>query len=260
MRVIFAKSNSERLPKFDIITKIIIDKTGKKRALKEAVTSTSLPHIETIYNNYKLLSDKYNIHLVKPELKDSVIYFKMAAGESLEVLLLKAIKNNNSKNITNLLNIYINLLNSMVSERNIKFCPNSEFIRIFGKWNSSIKQDLIDLPNVDLLFSNIFIDGNNITLIDYEWVFNFPIPKNFIAWRAFNIFNHFHNQKIEKYNLDVFFKNNQLFQKLEQNFCSTVYGNGYKHSIEKKLLKHRTDPIFINNILAKCVGRNILIC
>jgi hypothetical protein len=258
MRVIFAKINSERLPQFDIITKIIIDDTGEKIALKEPVTSDALPHIEAIYNNYTLLNDKYKINLATPTLKNNKIYFKMAKGESLEVLLLRAIETNDSKTITTLLNRYLALLDSMVSLRNTQFIPSIEFAKTFGDWNIETPQDIIDIPNVDLLFSNIFIDGDNITLIDYEWVFNYPIPKNFIAWRAFNIFNHFHNQNIAKYNLNHFFEHNKLFTQLEQKFCSSVYGKGYGRSIEKKLLKQKTEPFFINDILVKILGHKFL--
>ena len=37
--------------------------------------------------------------------------------------------------------------------------------------------------NVDLICSNIFMGEKENQIIDYEWMFDFPVPVNFIMWR-----------------------------------------------------------------------------
>ena len=260
MRVIFSKANNERLPEFDIITKIVVDDAGKRFALKEPVSPLAAPHMKSIYENYKTVQEKYeNIKLAKATLKDDVIQFEMARGDSMERLLLDALRKRNNNEVDRLLGLYDNLLESMVEARNTQFTPTEEFIDIFGEWQVDTPQDIIETANIDLLFSNIFIDdSDNIEIIDYEWIFHFPIPKSFIAWRAFNIFNHFNGRNLVEKDSRGLSKHDKCFKKMEYNFCAKVYGKGFERPVERTLLKSRTEALFTNDLIARVIGAKTL--
>ena len=48
MKTIFAKYNRERLPKYQIVTKIVLDNDGQRYAIKEALCDEAKAHIEDI--------------------------------------------------------------------------------------------------------------------------------------------------------------------------------------------------------------------
>ena len=60
-------------------------------------------------------------------------------------------------------------------------------------------QDLIELANIDMIFSNLFVaDNDSITQIDYEWVFDCPVPKTIFLWRAIFILYWMNNKSHKK--------------------------------------------------------------
>ena len=168
MKVIFAKYNNERLPQFNIVTKIMVDENGKRMAVKAPLLPEASSHIDNICSNYHLLKNRYNdiVNIVEPVRKKDAVYFEMAEGVSLEQLLLAAIDTNNSSEIDRLIQIYCNLLDSMVDQRSVIFSPTDEFCAKLGEWTIDTPQDIIELPNMDLLFSNIFIHNNKRCLHD----------------------------------------------------------------------------------------------
>ena len=92
MKTIFAKYNSERLPKYQIVTKIVVDDNGQKYAIKEALCDEAKAHIEDIYNNYELLKNTHNLNLVKPTKIENGVMFEMAKGISFENILSDIIR------------------------------------------------------------------------------------------------------------------------------------------------------------------------
>ncbi len=60
---------------------------------------------------------------------------------------------------------------------------NEAFRQVFG--DAVCKDELHWVPcgNIDMIPSNIFGEIGNVTLIDYEWQMNFPVPAEFSLWR-----------------------------------------------------------------------------
>ena len=244
MKTIFAKYNSERLPKYQIVTKIVVDDNGQKYAIKEALCDEAKEHIEDIYNNYELLKNSHNLNLVKPTKIENGLMFEMAKGISLENILLEAVAYNDKEKFTKYVNKFLNFLDRMVSKRDIVFEPCEEFTAIFGEWESNDPQDIIKVANIDLIFGNIFVDENDdFTLIDYEWIFDFEVPKSYIAWRSLAIFSAYHSIDLSKYMDDFNEIENQRFLKYDDMFSNFVHGKNKEYFLAPKVGK-RVD--FIN--------------
>ena len=187
MKIIFAKYNRERLPQFQTVTKIVELKDGSKKVFKHALNSQARGHIAEIFSNYTRLRQKYtHIKLVKPILEDEfTVSFPFASGVSFENLLKQALDNQDKDSLLALLNKFISYVYSFVDERQVKFVPCEKFTSVFGTWQSEEPQDIINLTNVDLIFSNLFLgEDNSVTQIDYEWVFEFNIPIKLILFRV----------------------------------------------------------------------------
>ncbi len=209
MKTLFAKYNRERLPKFQTVTKIVELNDETKKAIKQALMPEAQQHIAEIYANYARLIAKYpQIKLVPPTLEDAnTVTFPMAQGVSLESLLKQALDKQDRSALFVLLDKFIAYVDGFVTERQVKFVPSEKFKQVFGEWTLDEPQDLIELANVDMIFSNLFVaNDDSITQIDYEWVFECAVPKEFVLWRAFNVFAYFMSLHIYKFTslLEVF--------------------------------------------------------
>ena len=244
MKTIFAKYNSERLPKYQIVTKIAVDENGEKYASKEALCNEAKEHIEDIYRNYELLKSTYNINFVKPKRIENGVQFEMAEGKSLESILLDAINKNDKDMFKKYIDNFLNFIDSMVFKWNVPFDPSFEFETIFGKWEITENQDIIKIANIDLIFGNLFINTKDeFTLIDYEWVFDFEIPKSYLIWRSLTIFSEYHSIDLSKFNSHIDDLENKQFLKYDEMFSDFVHGKYKKYFLAPKVAK---DVNFIN--------------
>ena len=233
MKTIFAKYNSERLPKYQIVTKIVEDENKNRFALKQAMSQEAHEHIDEIFSNYELLTARYSINLVKPHKIEDGILFEMAKGRSLESLLLECIENNDKESFTKYINKFLDFVDGMVNKRGVVFEPCEEFTAIFGEWENSEPQDIIEIANIDLIFGNIFVENDKFTLIDYEWVFDFDIPKSYVVWRSLAIFSAYHSVNLDKFT-DI---NNEAFLRLDNSFSNFVHGKDRKYLLSSKVGK-----------------------
>jgi hypothetical protein len=131
----------------------------------------------------------------------------------------------------------LSFLDGMVSRRNVEFIPSKEFEAIFGKWETTENEDIIELANVDLIFGNIFVnEKDEFSLIDYEWVFDFEIPKSYVIWRSLVIFSNYHSVNIDnKYINSIIDQNNEDFLKLDNYFSGFVHGKDKKYFLSSKV-------------------------
>ncbi len=243
MKTIFAKFNSERLPAYQIVTKIVVDKDGIRHASKEPLCDEAKVHIKTIYNNYDLLKSTYDTNLVKPRKVGSGLLFDMADGKSLENILLSAIELDDKVAFANYIDRFVEFVDSMVYKRDVVFEASQEFEAVFGKWATNEPQDIIRVANVDLIFGNIFIDDEDkFTLIDYEWVFDFEVPKSYIIWRSLAIFSAYHQVNLSlfaSYDFDI---SDENFLKLDTVFGAFVHGKDRQYFLPDRVRKQVKHP------------------
>ena len=246
MKTIFAKYNRERLPQFQIVTKILLDDDQNMLSVKQPLTESAITHIKNIKNNYLLLVNKYpHIKLVKPDLVNDRLYFEMIQHVSLEALLIDAYEKQNKDVFLGLIKKYTDYVDSFTSFLSLDFIPSAEFNSVFGEWTVSAQQSIIEVANVDLIFGNLFVDNCEIIQIDYEWVFNFPVPRSFIIWRSIWVFFLYHATdgniiKLEDVLLSVginYTESHAKFCIIDSNFQKYVYGETAKY-----LLNPRVSP------------------
>lgn len=265
MKIIFAKYNRERLPRFQTITKII-EEDRRYKVLKQPLSLLAKDHIKEIKHNYSLLVERYpQIKLCKPTLIGDNIEFEFIQGETFERLLKQELDRQNKTGFLNLIERYIKYVDSFVTEKNIKFIPHDNFEIIFGKCTVDQPQDVIGTANVDLSFSNIFEYKNEVTVIDYEWVFDFPIPKAFIIWRAIASLYMFYGEHYSKLisledllnEIGISDKYREIFTQMEQCFQKYVHGEKFifflnplclqpKINIKQKLAQSEQDISQLN--------------
>ena len=155
--------------------------------------------------------------------------YKFIKQKSLKDLINDTILENDKTKFLSLIQDYFDALlyNSYITDSYV----SDNFISIFKK-KSKEKFHCHVKSNIDLDFSNIFIIDGEYVAIDYEWVFNFPIPIEYIFYRTikynlesnplFNKFTSF-TEIFRQLNLNM--SNIELFEVWEKNLFKYVYGH-----------------------------------
>jgi len=208
-KIIYIKYNSYRKPEFNLRTEFRIE-NKKKYVYKVALYEQGKSFIQYINNSYKQLS-RLNLPLKVNKctlIDESTLRFDYIKGETLLDELKRETKKHNSRSFIQKCEDFKNLLDQLPSQTG-KLSKNFE--KVFGSYEDNTKYDLL-LPGIlDLNLDNIIRDTKGeLYLIDYEWYFDFGIPKKYILFRS--ISNLFISAKLidtESFNIDKIFS---LFQ------------------------------------------------
>lgn len=241
MRVLFAKHNNQRLPQFQILTKICIDKNGKT-VVKEALNPKAQEHIDRICDNYAMLKEATSIQMPEPLKVQNSLHFRFIECGSFEEELIKLHKKNDTNALDSLIFEYIEFINGLSDKKETLFLPCHRFVSVFGELDIKEPLDLVSLANIDLIFSNLFYEDKKFIVSDYEWVFDFAIPKDYIIARALANFSKNHPIDIQKY-LPSFEKYEKEFYKMEDNFHRFVFGENNDYSLNYDIQKKNIDII-----------------
>lgn len=204
-KTIFYLSNPNRKKQFLIETRVL--KNGANiTAVKRSLSKAAVKHIRDISHSFEVLNSL-------PELTDLIritpcklngsqeAEFEFINGETAERAAIRGLLENDLDSMIDVFDKAIAVINSLPSTNEN---PRSiEYRKIFG--NSYEKErDCTKVGLVDLNLDNIIIDHKkNWNLIDYEWCFEFPVPRKLLVQRLFMYFiqRHqesfrFHNQKV----------------------------------------------------------------
>ncbi|RLA71961.1 MAG: hypothetical protein DRG30_07930 [Epsilonproteobacteria bacterium] len=212
MKILYVKNSSDRAKEFQLRT-VISEENGQRFVKKEILCKEALPHLMKMKDSYIKLQET----IISPKIKLAKIIhqtptsltFEFVDGISLENRLHTALQKNEEE-ATKIVDEYMQIINE-----NFKTLPfdnkqyTDEFTNIFGEPLGIDAEQEICLShnsNIDLIFSNLIYRGEEIYIIDYEWVFDFPIPLNYIFYRGIYLLDndsilkrYFSTQQIERF-------------------------------------------------------------
>lgn len=245
--IVYSKYSNERANQFKIRTDILQDSHGKKYVQKTALTQEAHSHINNIYMYYKLLSEEYKdsrICINKCCKLEEKLEFEYINGKTLSEELDELLSLENYMGVFNKIREYVSIIDNGMRKKNFQL--TKDFIEVFGQVELSSSLEAADINNIDLIFSNIIID-DNWNVVDYEWTFNFPIPFNYIVYRAIRVYMEESPKRSKLTNLGIYkllgITDNEIIQynKMEVNF-------------ERYVLK---EFVPLNKLYGKTIGANI---
>lgn len=191
MRVIFAKTTDDRCKRFQIYTKIV-EESGVRSVIKGSVYPDGREHIEKIYKNYLSLKSFRSafFHIVPCELKDGEVIFPYVKGKQLSACFFEAARDGNREAFTDLLRQYIRLI-TICEENKTVFDETEKFRDVFGKVSGLEDRPAFRVSNIDSDVDNIVFLNGEMSIYDYEWVYDFPIPADFVLYRNLQYLYHF---------------------------------------------------------------------
>ena len=239
---IYAKFNTLRDKPYRVDTKIIAE-SGKLYAVKTPACREALPHIGTIEANKDLAKDFYKtIKIADVTRRGDDLYFEFINGTPLnsECIDYSAA---DLEDIRKDINLHLDMLMDDIADSyECSFEVTDKFREVFG--DIKLPADLPGLKkaNADMIFGNFIRTAEGLVCIDYEWFFDFPVPKDFIRYRVARcIFESYANisTKIKtRQEFAVYLGIDTLlvdaFDEMEDKFQNMVTGNGLgRHTLTK---------------------------
>jgi len=187
MRVIFEKYSSNRAKRYQIKT-AIVEKQGEKWAYKQALYPEGEQHIHTIAENYKRIQGVSDYSYVAPKMMEGKLFFEYAEGDTLSQRYLSAVIKGDDNTANECLELFSKC--AAQSEKNsCVFHTTPDFEAIYGTSFSMLNGSKgVRIADVDVNMDNIILSEGSVKLIDYEWVFHFPMPLEYILFRNFREF------------------------------------------------------------------------
>lgn len=112
---------------------------------------------------------------------------------------------------------------------------------------SSVRDKSYATSNVDALFENMLVAQDGVYALDYEWVFTFPIPVNFLKYRTLIYFYQKYEslmgdgspeEFLKEFSIDVELL--PLYQKMERGFQEYVHGENQRIYQEDFIVETKT--------------------
>lgn len=187
-QVIFSKFSNERAKAFAIRTQILEDADGTRVVQKIACHPEGREHVNRIAKWHDRLLEQFSQTGVCPNrvlgTADGMVELEYLDGaDTLEERFLRLWNGGREQEAKELLGGYLDMLRACAD---VPFVRTEEFRQVFG--DADLPDGLLCMPvtDFDMTAENIlFADGENRwNLIDYEWVFPFPVPVNMLIYRT----------------------------------------------------------------------------
>ena len=244
-KIIYAKYNSLRKTEFQIKTSII-EAEEKKYVMKEAMNKKSEATLHNIKNNYELLARIYeDINFVPCTKTAEGLRFEYIDGEKLYSKIDAA--HDNVDAIIEKLKVLFDTVLDIKDEYIEPFEMSDRFKTIFGECEPQ-NEDAFKVSNICSFLSDFIDDNGKIWCVDYEWVFDFDIPVNYIIYR--NLYYFFEDNKTSIGNkidfegmcdrMGLSVNKLPLYSEMEEHFREYVYGENSRYMYVNRYLKPKT--------------------
>lgn len=276
---IFAKYSNERTVQYRTATLIYQNKEGVKSVYKSALHHDTNEHIKLIARHCETLTQDYAGTRLKPNKCQyiqgrepaplvvgatpksiDIVKLEYISGITLEQYMYNLCKLGEYDEVTNIIKRYIALLSSL--SRGAIFRQTERFKKIFGERNFEEVYTGKSENNFDFIFSNIVLDKEKLiqgewNVLDYEWIYDFPIPDKFIAFRGVFYFieesDSGYKEYYDKIGIDIYkelgFSEFEIkeFKDMEHRF--QVYIIGGNASLEVLKAKMPTSTLFLDTLI-----------
>lgn len=243
-KCIYAKYSRERKPEFRICT-IISEHNGKRFVEKKALSEEAKFHVlQMKTKEEKWKNSGMPICYVSGHVENDTYAVPYIEGVSLDEYLYEW-RNNPDEFIKVIKDILEKYLTPQDSDM-VPFKVTEKFKEIFGDIAPKDAKSL-RVTNMDILFSNLKLtDDKEIYNFDYEWIFDFEIPFDYVLWRAldqlYSKYMAYLKRKISLNDylnkLGIVMENIPTYENMERNFAEYVFGIGRKEEYTKRYRKN----------------------
>lgn len=193
----YAKFSSDRASEYQIKTMIARDENGKISVRKYPLTPAAAEHVRGMEVAYESLKERY-------------------AGGKLAI--------NHCKLIDTAEELYAEfeyVTGVTLSELMDRCLEKEDFEGFYALFREYVERtgyhEEMPVADFDLIFSNILVDGDQWTLIDYEWTFGKALDKKELAFRAIYCYL-LEDEKRNKINFDLILQELEIDEEDAENY------------------------------------------
>ncbi len=181
-KVLFSKFSNERAAKFQIRTDIVKKSDGTYSVIKYPLTKEAEAHVKNMQAAYEGL---------KSECSDEQITFcpvtwngkgaesSFAKGTSLQEILHQKLEAGEEAEAIELVKAFLKRYRNYLSGRKQSVgAETKQYEKNAGNPSTVYVND------IDMVFSNVLVDGDTWNVIDYEWSFVAEVPDEFMVYRV----------------------------------------------------------------------------
>lgn len=175
---VYARFATDRARRFSVAT-AIFKKEGGYRIQKRPVYEEARGHIRHIFEMKERLKEVFGNRLSINECRivGDAMGLEYINGRPLSEIILE-------NHDLELLDKFVALLRQTET---IEYNETADFVAVFGEHGEYFKgHRSMPVTDIDLVPQNVLVRGDNgeMVLIDYEWTFEFPIPVEYVVYRA----------------------------------------------------------------------------
>ena len=190
-RVEYARFSNDREPHFAIRTEICRGKNGKRIVRKCPDSPAAEAHIAGMEKSFKELVKVFEgtplkVNRAKLDGKNLVLEY-LKDTRSLEDICIDEWQSGNREAVFEKLAAVTDVINAAAGE---PFEVTKAFTELFGISSYPFEDRTLSFTDVDMVPSNILVDSaGTMTLTDYEWTADFPVPVRFLCYRVMHYFH-----------------------------------------------------------------------
>ena len=185
-KILFAQSQYLRNREFVVLTKLV-ENNNSKKILKSAIYEEGKEHIKQMYDNYNLLeASPHKFLLPKTIYKNDVLEIDYIDASNLESLIENHLIKGDFKSATKYVNDLLIFLDTFPVTK-VNPYNNKDYVKVFDPSKRYQRKDNIEcwFPGFhDINYDNFILKDGKYYFVDFEWCFDFPIPKDFLKLRA----------------------------------------------------------------------------
>lgn len=190
-QVLYTKYSSGRNREFSIQTRIVRGIDGKNILYKKPEYPEGQAHIAHIAESGVRLGSLWEerglFSVNRCVSREGRIEFEYLQGATVEEELDDLLEQGKIQEAADALRGVAKRIRE--SARTEGFCMTSEFRQVFGEAGISPEEPSFPVADIDLIFSNLLrTEDGGYHVLDYEWTFFFPVPVNFILFRALHYY------------------------------------------------------------------------
>ncbi len=186
----YVKFSNDRGKKHNIRTYITKSADGKSHLLKVSDGSKAEAQIENLAKTEEVLQELYadsRFAINKCQKRDDGVELEFLKGHTMEEELDSLLEQGRHEDaVAKMLEVFAEI----TSCKNMhEFQMTEQFRQVFGE--PQLPEGLMAVPvgDIDMIMPNILIgEDGQWTIIDYEWSFHFPVPVNYIIYRAIHYY------------------------------------------------------------------------
>lgn len=234
----YVKYNRLRAPEYQISTRIYKTADGERVAEKKALRKEAVAHIGQLSVNRQKLLESGEERVIEILSNDSgTALFPYIPGKSLERKVNEAL--NSKENLIKTMHEALHVIYDYKQDMLCTFELTEAYKQIFGTAGEAfVGRTGLKVANVDSTFAN-FVETENgkIVCLDYEWVFDFPVPVDYLKYRTVYYYFSMNRPYIQRFMNEQEFlaefmpdvTNIETCREMEEAFQQLVHGENRKY-------------------------------